>query len=449
MKRSVLPALRDGLMLAACVACGPRRPDGGVGRDRPPNVVFLYADDLGYGDLGCYGAEKIKTPNLDRMAAEGLRFTSFYSCAPSCTPSRVGLLTGRYPIRTGLSRVLFPSARQGLEDSEVTLAEALRARGYATACVGKWHLGHLPAFLPTRHGFDRYFGIPYSNDMDLPQRKEPPTPLLRDEKVVEQPAELGTLTRRYTEEAIRFISDSRGKPFFLYLPYTMPHVPLAASERFKGRSAGGLYGDVVEELDGSVGEILAALRRFDVDANTLVVFSSDNGPWLSQKERGGSAGKLRNGKGTTFEGGVREPCIARWPGRIRAGRVEDSPAIMLDWLPTLARLAGGTAPADRVIDGRDIRDVLFETGRRSDEEFFFYHREELLSHRSGSWKLMRSNPGPLPGHSQGHPLMLFNLEEDPCETTSLADRHPDIAGRLEAEMEAFEKSLGTVPPTKN
>src|SRR5262245_56653906 len=249
--------------------------------ERPPNIVILFADDLGYGDLSCYGSPTIRTPNLDRLAAEGTRLTQFYACAPNCTPSRGGLLTGRYPIRTGLVRVLFPKDKVGIDAEEITLAEALRARGYATAMVGKWHLGCLPEHLPTKHGFDSYLGLPYSNDMK-------PTPLCRNEEVIEEPAVQATLTKRYTEEAVRVIKASKGKPFFLYFAQTFPHVPLHVSDDFKGKSKGGLYGDVVEELDWSVGEVVKALQEAGHGRNTLVFFTSDNGPWLEMKERGGS-----------------------------------------------------------------------------------------------------------------------------------------------------------------
>ncbi|MGB9625015.1 MAG: sulfatase family protein, partial [Phycisphaerae bacterium] len=265
--------------------------------ERPPNLVILFADDLGYGDLCCYGHPSIRTPNLDRMASEGLRFTDFYSAAPVCTPSRAALLTGRLPIRSGMvgttRHVLFPDSKGGLPASEITIAEALKTKGYATACVGKWHLGHLPQYLPTRNGFDSYYGIPYSNDMK-------PSPILRNEEVIEEPAVQETLTPRYTDEAIKFIRREKDKPFFLYLAYNFPHVPLHVSDRFKDKSLRGLYGDVVEEIDWSVGEVLRTLRELGLAEKTLVVFSSDNGPWLIKNQHGGSAGLLRDGKGSTW-----------------------------------------------------------------------------------------------------------------------------------------------------
>ncbi len=297
-------------------------------QDRPPNFVVIFADDLGYGDLGVYGHPTISTPNLDRMAAEGMRFTQFYVAASVCTPSRAGLITGRLPVRSGMasskSRVLFPDSTGGLPDSEITIAELLKRKNYATAAVGKWHLGHLPQYLPTQHGFDSYFGIPYSNDMDKVQPAPPRhelwgeaskseyfnVPLVRNEDEIERPAYQPTLTKRYTEEALAFIRKNREKPFFLYMPHTMVHVPLFRSEEFKGVSRRGLYGDAVEEIDWSVGRILDTLHELNLDENTLVVFTSDNGPWLTFDEQGGSAGLLRMGKGSTWEGGMREPGIS-------------------------------------------------------------------------------------------------------------------------------------------
>lgn len=404
---------------------------------RPPNFIFLFADDAGYGDLACYGNTEIRTPNLDRMAVEGLKFTSFYSCAPVCSPSRAGFLTGRYPIRMGITRVLFPNDKIGIPDSEITIAQALKKLGYATACIGKWHVGHLPQFLPTRHGFDRFFGIPYSNDMK-------PRWLMRDETVIEETAPNDQLTQLYTAEASKFIEESKDRPFFLYVPYAMPHVPLGASEKFKGKSKRGLYGDVIEEMDWSVGEILATLKRLGLDDNTLVIFSSDNGPWLSQGKNGGSAGILRNGKGTTFEGGMREPCIARWPGKIKPGRVDDRPAMMIDLFPTFVTLAGGKIPTDRIIDGRDLSPVLLGTGARADENLFYYNDRRLEAVRSGNWKLKLANP---PTTRQAKPAgpMLFDLEGDPREKKNLAAEHPEIVARLRQLMVEFQK---TVPPTK-
>ncbi|MHB1036514.1 MAG: sulfatase family protein [Pirellulales bacterium] len=409
---------------------------------RPPNIIVLFADDLGYGDLGCYGHPTIRTPNLDRMAREGMRFTQFYSAAPVCTPSRAALLTGRLPIRTGMCSgtrsVLFPDSTGGLPEGEITIAQALKTKGYATACVGKWHLGHLPQYLPTRRGFDRYFGIPYSNDMN-------PRPLMRNEKVVEEPAVLSTLTRRYTDEAVAFINESREKPFFLYLAYTFPHVPLAASAQFKGTSARGLYGDVVEELDASVGRVLATLRDEKLAEGTLVLFTSDNGPWLSQKERGGSAGLLREGKGSTWEGGVREPALAWWPGRIAPGTVSGELGSTMDIFATSLTLAGAAIPQDRPIDGVDLSPVLFGTGKGNRQVVFYYRGSELTAVRKGPWKIhFKTQPGYGPQKAVVHdPPILFHLEHDPSEKYDLSASRPKVVADLVEE--ATRHKAGVTP----
>src|SRR6185295_11364685 len=334
----------------------------------PPNVVLIVADDLGWGDLASYGHPTIRTPHLDRLAAEGQRWTNFYAGAPYCTPSRAALMTGRLPVRSGMASesytVLYAESTGGLPASEVTIADLLKGRGYATALVGKWHLGHRPEFLPTRHGFDTYFGIPYSNDMEAaadspPDRLEHPkseyfnVPLYRDDRVIERPARQETITRRYVEESIRFIRANHDRPFFLYLAHTMPHVPLFAGREFAGRSPRGPYGDVVEEIDEGVGRVLATLAERGLDRRTLVIFSSDNGPWRGQRGLGGSAGPLRDGKGTTFEGGVRVPAIFWWPGTVAPGVVREMGSL-LDVLPTLAALAGAPLPSGRTLDGYDL-----------------------------------------------------------------------------------------------
>ena len=415
-------------------------------KQRPPNFVIIFCDDLGYGDLSCYGAEKIKTPNLDQMAREGVKFTDFYVTASVCTPSRASLLTGRYQVRSGLTRVLFPFSKTGIEAQEITLAEALKERGYATACIGKWHLGHLPPFLPTRHGFDYYYGIPYSNDMHSKRRGDPPIPLMRNEEIIEQPAVQETLTERYTAEAIRFIREHKDEPFFVYLPHTMPHVPLYASQRFRGTSARGLYGDVVETIDWGVGEILKALRQEGLAENTLVIFTSDNGPWLIKKENGGSAGPLRAGKGTVYEGGVREPFIAWWPGTIPAGRVCKQPAISMDLFPTFLKLAGGRPSRERRLDGRNILGLLTGEGRRRGEtEFFFYRGQQLGAMRSGKWKLH------LPGRvrNQDRPAELYDLKADLGERTNLAKQRPKLLERLLARAREFDaEAKAGAPPQK-
>lgn len=413
--------------------------NAGANKTTPPNFVILFADDLGYGDLGCYGHPTIRTSNLDRMATQGMRFTQFYSAACVCTPSRAALLTGRLPVRSGMCsnvrRVLFPDSTGGLPDSEITIAEVLKDVGYKTACIGKWHLGHLPQYLPTKQGFDSYFGLPYSNDMD--RNREAGifnVPLMRDEQIIERPAVQETLTRRYTEEAIRFIKSRGDQPFLLYLPYTFPHIPLFASEEFRNKSPRGLYGDVVEEMDWSVGQILDTLQSEKIAENTLVFFTSDNGPWLTHKLEGGSAGLLREGKGCTFEGGMREPAIAWWPGSIKPAVSLDL-ACTMDLLPTLAALAGAKIPSDRELDGLDISPVLLGTGNSPRDRMFYYRGPRLMALRVGPWKAhFYTQPayGRNPKLTAHDPPLLFHLEHDPGEQYDVAAEHPDIIEKIRA-----------------
>ena len=424
---------------------------------RPPNVVIIYADDLGYGDLGCYGSD-IATPNLDRMAKEGVRFTSFYTAQAVCSASRAALLTGCYPNRVSILGALFPNNPNGINPSEDTLAEVLERRGYATAIFGKWHLGDREASLPPHHGFDEYLGLPYSNDMrKTPKRKPdyPELPLVQGTKAIEIEPDQSKLTTLYTERAVKFIDANKDRPFFLYVPHTMPHVPLAVSDKFKGKSKRGLYGDVIMEIDWSVGQILERLKQNGLDENTLVVFSSDNGPWLRYGDHGGSAGPLREGKGTAFEGGVRVPGIFRWPGRIPAGRECNEPAMTIDLLPTIARLADASLPGDRIIDGKDIWPLVAgEAGAKSPHEvLYFYWGRELHAVRSGKWKLHLPHPyrtvdGPGAGGQDGKQplanidLSLFDLEADVGETKNLAADHPDVLNRLMAYAERARADLG-------
>lgn len=422
----------------------------------PPNVVLIFADDLGYGDLGCYGG-KNPTPHLDRMAEQGVRFTDFYVAQPVCTASRAALLTGCYPTRIGLRGALGPSAEIGINADETTLAELFRSRGYATAIFGKWHLGHLPQFLPTRHGFDEYYGLPYSNDMwpNHPTAKFPDLPLIEGERTVELNPDQTKLTTSLTERAVDFIARKKDQPFFLYVPHPMPHVPLFVSDKHAGKSGEGLYGDVIQELDWSVGQILAALARHKLGDRTLVLFISDNGPWLSYGNHAGSAGGLREGKGTTFEGGVRVPFIVRWPGHLPAGATCRQPAATMDLLPTLTKLIGAELPEDRVIDGRDIWPlVTAAAGATSPHDaLFFYWAGELQAVRSGKWKLHlpHSYVQPNPPGTGGQPgpiarprieLSLYDLEQDSGETNNLAAAHPDVVKRLEALAEACRDDLG-------
>ncbi len=451
---------RGRLLLLALVWAGGAAPVSG--RDdkdpRPPNFVIVFADDLGYGDLGCYGSRTLRTPNLDRLAREGARFTDFYVAQAVCSASRAALLTGCYPNRIGIFGALGPKDRHGISNREQTIAEVLKPKGYATALFGKWHLGHHPTFLPTRHGFDTYFGLPYSNDMwpRHPTARYPDLPLIEGEKTVALNPDQSLLTTQYTERAVRFIADNKDRPFFLYVAHNMPHVPLHVSAKFQGKSGQGLYGDVIREVDWSVGQILDALKEQGLDGRTLVIFTSDNGPWLSYGKHAGSAGPLREGKGTTWEGGQREPCLMRWPGHIPAGLVCREPAMTIDILPTLARFAG--APLPRLpIDGKDIRPLLSgQPGARSPHEaLYFYWDRHLQAVRSGPWKLhfphaFRTLAG-RPGGRDGKPasyeeartgLALFDLEKDPGETTDVAAGHPDVVERLKKLADRAREELG-------
>ncbi|MFB0524683.1 MAG: sulfatase [Phycisphaerae bacterium] len=432
---------------------------------KQPNIILIFVDDMGYGDLGCYGNPTIATPNLDRMASEGMKFTQFNVASSVCTPSRAALLTGRLPIRSGLTRVFIPQSPGGIPDKEVTIAELLKDVGYATACIGKWHLGSKRKYLPLNHGFDYYFGIPYSNDMspgtqpDNPLFKDqPPTPLIRNFTVTNPDKEPDQryLTKWYTEEAIDFMRANAGKkPFFLYLAHTMPHVPIFASPKFRGKSLRGLYGDVVEELDSSCGEILKSLRRLGLEDNTIVGFVSDNGPWLAKKTEGGSEGLFYEGKVSTWEGGHRVPAIFRWPGKIPAGVTNPAFATMMDLFVTFAMLGGAEAPTDRVIDGVDISQVLFKNSLGREALMFYYFGEELWAVRKGPWKIHVKTTRPASVSTWGEwpieehdPPLLFNVEHDPSEKYNIAEKHPDIVKELLKVMKQHKKNVDAGEPQR-
>lgn len=424
-----------------------------------PNFVVMLIDDMGYGDIEPYGSKLNRTPNLARMAKEGLQLTSFYA-AHVCTPSRAQMMTGCYAKRVGMPQVIFPMCPTGLSPKEKTVAALLKERGYATMCIGKWHLGDQPEFLPTNHGFDHYYGIPYSHDMGGPANaqeakakkkdKRPPLPMMQDAKVVEAPVNMDTMTVRYTETAVKFITDHKNQPFFLYFPHSAVHVPLHPGRDFLGKSANGKYGDWVEEVDWSVGQVLDTLRTLQLDKNTLVLFTSDNGPWLIMGKDGGVAGPLRNGKGTTWEGGVREPTIAWWPGKIAAGTSCDAMTSELDVLPTLVKLAGGEAPADRKIDGKDIWPILAgETKESPHEALYYFSQSRLDAVRSGVWKLAiapqkkynERNRKELVLASLEQPR-LYNLGADIGETTDVAAQHPAVVERLKKFVAQMDADLG-------
>jgi arylsulfatase A-like enzyme len=487
---AVGPALgRAALAAGAAAPAGP----GGNGAKKP-NFVIIFTDDQGYQDVGCFGSPKIKTPNLDRMAAEGMKFTDFYSAASVCSPSRLALMTGCYPPRVGDLPVLFPASKIGLNPEETTIAEILKAQGYATAAIGKWHLGYQKQFLPTSNGFDSYLGVPYSNDMTLAadmefapdarlddgltaeklqagEKRQNHVPLMRDEKVIDYPIDQDTLTQRYTAEAIRLLNLHKGRPFFIYFAHTMPHVPLHASEKFKGTSARGLYGDVIEEIDWSVGEVLKTLKQLGLDDNTLVFFCSDNGPWLAKGADGGCALPLRDGKFSTWDGGMREPTIMRLPGKIPAGTVCSEVAGTIDMLPTIASLVGAKLPA-RVIDGKDIWPLMTgKPGAKSPHEAYYYYRGgKLEALRQGKWKLrLAGKPAakkPAKNDAKNDAKTdaknnakkkaeyagpeLYDLAADIGETTNVADKNPDVVAALDEIARKFDAELkaNARPPGK-
>ncbi len=456
-----------------------------------PNFIVILTDDLGYGDFGCYGAKNIRTPNIDKMAQDGTKLTSFY-VSPVCSPTRAALLTGCYPQRVGIGGVQFQRNPSGLSTEEITLPELLQREGYATALIGKWHLGYKSSQNPLHHGFDYWMGTIASNSTNYDPfdqefaldcifregftletaraAKSVKSPLLRNNKMIEFPSNQTQFTKRYTEETIRFIKEHKNLPFFIYLAHNMPHVPLHASDAFRGKSSHGIYGDVIEELDWGIGEVLRALKENGLDDNTLVILTSDNGP---KKEVGGSSGVLRGGKGSTFEGGVRVPCIMRWPGKVPAGLVNEEYAGVFDLLPTLVNLAGGEVPTDRVIDGRDIWPVIADTGKAKTphDAVYYFSGRQVRGVRAGQWKLLyadqkETSPNrkaeltkeerKLPRSQrkslikqrsrsirakQGPILSLFNLDDDLSESKNVIKEHPETAERLKAMMETFANEL--------
>lgn len=417
--------------------------------ERKPNIIIIFCDDLGYADIGPFGAKKHATPVLDQMAREGMRLTDFYSTCPVCTPSRSSLMTGCYPRRVNMHVdeqnlcVLFPAARKGLNPDEVTIAEVLKEQNYSTMCIGKWHLGDHPDFMPTSQGFDHYFGIPYSNDMN---RKQVPLPLVRDLTVVKDSVQKDTtITAQYTAEAVKFIKSNSKAPFFLYLPHTAVHLPLVPGKDFKGTSRAGSYGDWVQEIDWSMGEIFKAIKSQGIDKHTLVLFTSDNG---SAREKQGSNLPLRGRKGRTDEGGMRVPCIVRWPERVPAGSSSGALTCTMDLLPTAAAISGSKLPADRLIDGKNIWPILSGKSKSHPREaFFYYQMDQLQAVRSGIWKLCvamdskKRNWGNPEGKKA---LALYNLATDIHEDNNVAAKHPRIVKQLLAHAEAAREDLGDV-----
>ena len=445
-------------------------PQAVAAKKKSPNVVVIFMDDMAYADIGPFGAKAYPTPHLDRMAKEGRKFTDFYVTQAVCSASRAGLLTGCYNVRVGIFGALGPKSNNGLHANEVTLAELCKQKGYATAIYGKWHLGHHKQFLPMQHGFDDYFGLPYSNDMwpyhpgvlHLPMKERlkrwPHLPLIDKNEIINTQVsgkDQELLTTQYTERAVEFIEKNRDNPFFLYVPHSMVHVPLFVSDKFKGKSGAGLFGDVMMEVDWSVGQILETLRKHKLDKDTLVVFTSDNGPWLSYGDHAGSSGPLREGKGTMFDGGCRESTLMWWPGTIPAGSVCSTPAMTIDILPTVAELIGAKLP-DHKIDGKSIVNLVTGKNDKSPQEaYYFYYGQQLQAIRMGKWKIhfphgyrtMAGRPGGTGGiptkYSQAKiGLSLFNLEEDIGESTDVKAKHPKVVSKMQALGQAMRKELG-------
>lgn len=445
---------RSHLLTAAIAILSLLAGDFGISHAATkPNFIIIFCDDLGYSDIGCFGSTLHRTPNIDQMAAEGTMFTSFYVTSGVCSPSRSSLMTGCYPRRVNLHQdhagqwVLFPRGKRGLNPKETTIAEVLKGAGYSTAIIGKWHLGDQPPFLPTRQGFDHYFGIPYSNDMGHDSRRKPyrypPLPLMRDEQVIEEEPDQRMITQRYTKEAIQFIEKNKDGPFFLYLPHTMPHWPQYASEQFAGKSKNGKWGDAVEEIDWSTGVILKKLKDLKIDKNTFVIFTSDNGGAV---QHGAHNEPLKGGKGSTFEGGQRVCNVMRWPGHIPADRNCSELITSMDLLPTFAALAGTRPPSGVMIDGKNVTDVICGYPRKGESEakspheaFFYYFRDTLECVRSGNWKLRVAQ---VRGGTANQAPQLFDLENDIGETTDLATQYPAVVKRLQTLADKARNDLG-------
>ena len=452
------------LLCIVCVlSCKNNNVEPTSKRAAPPNIVLIFTDDQGYQDVGAFGADDILTPNLDQMASEGIMLSSFYAAQAVCSASRAGLLTGCYPNRIGIHNAFMPDSKIGLNASEITIAEMFKAKGYSTGIFGKWHLGDHPDFLPTKHGFDEYFGIPYSNDMwPLHPQQGPvfnfgPLPLYENETIIDTLTNQSQLTTQITERSVNFINRNKDHPFFLYVPHPQPHVPLFVSEKFKGKSGRGLYGDVIMEIDWSVGQILNALKANDLDENTVVIFTSDNGPWLSYGNHAGSALPFREGKGTAWEGGHREPFIIRYPNGLKGGRNIDTPVMAIDILPTLAEITGSALP-DRIIDGKSVWKLLIGDSKESPQEayYFYYRVNELHGVRYDKWKLYfphnyRTMEGQQPG-KDGLPgdyvyldlkeIELYDLSVDLSETTNVAGKYPEVVEKIKQLADTMRNKLG-------
>jgi len=414
----------------------------------PPNIIVILADDLGYGDISSFGSQTIDTPRIDEMAEQGMKFPQFYAAAPVCTPSRAGLLTGRYSARMGIEHVFMYDAHDGMDPAEITIPEQLKRAGYDTGMVGKWHLGHLDRYMPWNQGFDEFYGVPFSNDMANFFFYE-------NQEIIHEPIDQRYLTRRYTEKALDYIERHANAPFFLYLAHSMPHVPLYVSPEFEGKSEGGLYGDVVQELDWSTGQVMDKLSELNLLDNTLVIFTSDNGPWLGMGDHAGSAGPLRDGKGSAFEGGQRVPTVAHWPARIAPGSVQNSLISFVDLLPTFSALAGVKLPADRVIDGEDITHLLTSEAQREDQRFYYMSAgsTSVAAYRDVDWKLKVARKGypkliePIIKMDRySHGLMLFNLKDDPFEENNIAAQHPERVASMQASIDALEAEIAEETP---